>query len=392
MDNNKPKILIICDYYLPGYKSGGGMRTIVNTVDLLSEKFDFKIATRDHDGKLDKKTYTTVKINQWNDFQNSQVFYLAKSSVKILMIYKLIRQVRPEKIYTNSLFSPLAICVLILKKFNLILSADLIIAPCGELSENALKLKSLKKKVFLSLTKILKLNQNIIWKASSEREALEIKKAKGKSGITFVAPDLIPGKILENFDLSAKPEKIAGAARLVFVSRFVKIKNFKWILEFLPEISGDLIIDIYGPLEDTEYWKECSEIIKTLPKNIKVESRGSVKHEDVGKTLLNYHFFILPSLSENFGHIFLEALAAGCPLIISDKTPWKNLKNKSIGWDLNIENKEEWVSKLMYCINMDGKAYRAMSIKSRMFAEEWVNDKSIVEATENILKFSLKTH
>ena len=26
--NYKPRILIFCDFYLPGYKSGGGMRTI----------------------------------------------------------------------------------------------------------------------------------------------------------------------------------------------------------------------------------------------------------------------------------------------------------------------------------------------------------------------------
>ena len=46
----KPLILVICDYYLPGFESGGAMRTIVNMVDRLADEFRFRIVTRDHDG------------------------------------------------------------------------------------------------------------------------------------------------------------------------------------------------------------------------------------------------------------------------------------------------------------------------------------------------------
>ena len=56
------------------------------------------------------------------------------------------------------------------------------------------------------------------------------------------------------------------------------------------------------------------------------------------KNLFEYHFFILPTLGENFGHVFIEALAAGCPLIISNRTPWLELEKKGIGWDIPLEN------------------------------------------------------
>ena len=41
----KPKILVFCDFYLPGFKSGGGMWTVVNLVDRFHDRFDFFIVT-----------------------------------------------------------------------------------------------------------------------------------------------------------------------------------------------------------------------------------------------------------------------------------------------------------------------------------------------------------
>ena len=57
-------------------------------------------------------------------------------------------------------------------------------------------------------------------------------------------------------------------------------------------------------------------------------------------------------MGENFGHVFLEALAAGCPLIISNKTPWLELKEKGVGWDLPIDNGTVWRDKLNECVGV----------------------------------------
>jgi len=106
--------------------------------------------------------------------------------------------------------------------------------------------------------------------------------------------------------LSVWLRKIAGEAKMIFLSRFMRKKNFKWLLENLSQIEGKLTIDIYGPLEDETYWKECRQIIDKLPSNIKIASKGSIPHETVLATIVKYHFFILPTLGENFGHVFLE--------------------------------------------------------------------------------------
>jgi glycosyltransferase involved in cell wall biosynthesis len=186
-----------------------------------------------------------------------------------------------------------------------------------------------------------------------------------------------------------KPRKKSGQVKMIFLSRFMKKKNFKWLLENISNIRGELEIDIYGPLEDAEYWSKCEKIIATLPENIKVEAKGSVPHEEVLATLVKYHFFIMPTLGENFGHIFLESLAAGCPLIISDKTPWLNLEEKQIGWDLTLEEPEVWSEKLNYCISLDQTEYSWLSNNARQFAQTVLSDKANEEDTLRVLNYAM---
>lgn len=389
-ENKGNKILVLCDYYLPGYKSGGGMRTIVNMVDRLKNRFEFFIITRDHDGKLDRQQYTDVKINQWNRVRDADVYYLSKNNLTISKIRELILKVKPDLIYSNSYFATLTLYLLILKKLKMIPKTNLILAPCGELSEGALQLNSEKKNVFIKVSSFLDLYKNIIWKASSELEKKEIEKVKGSGGKILIAPDMLPRTIFEDFKPDIKPKKVAGEVKMVFLSRFMKKKNFKWLLENLNGIKEKLEIDIYGPLEDADYWNKCKRLIETLPKNIKIESKGSVPHEEVLPTLASYHFFIMPTLGENFGHIFLEALAAGCPLLISDKTPWLKLEEKGIGWDLSLDKPEIWIDKLNYCSALNQADYSQLSNNARKFAETVLNDKKYEEDTVKILESGLE--
>jgi glycosyltransferase involved in cell wall biosynthesis len=386
---SKPKILVLCDYYLPGYKSGGGMRTIVNMVDRMKDRFDFWIVTRDHDGTLDKKQYSSVKIDDWNNVRGAKVFYLSKKNIRISKIRELILQTKPASIYTNSYFATPTIYAVKLRKLKLIPNINIIVAPCGELSDGALQLKPGKKKLFIGFSKLSRLYRNVIWKASNDLEKAEIERVKGGSGKIFIAPDLPPKTIFDDYKQEIKPRKEKGEARLIFLSRFMRKKNFKWLLEFIAGIKGNLVIDIYGPLEDAGYWEECQKIIKTLPPNIKVEARGPIPYEKALATLFNYHFFILPTLGENFGHVFLEALAAGCPLIISDRTPWLDLEKDNIGWALPLEKREEWIETLNWCIDLDNTAYSKLSADARSFACEWLARPENEDNTLSVLSYSL---
>ncbi len=386
LKKKKPVILIFADYYLPGYKSGGGMRTIVNMVDRLKDSYDFRIVTRDHDGKPVNEKYTDVKINDWNDVRGAKVFYLSSGLSKFSKIRELILQVKPDSIYLNSFFADIGIFAVLLRKLKLVPYTNIILAPCGELSAGALSFSSGKKNFYKNLTQLARLYKDIIWKASTELEKEEIKLLKPKKAKYIIAPDMPPKHIYENYNQNLKPEKNIGEVKMVFLSRINRKKNLKWLFENLTEINGELIIDIYGPLEDIDHWNKCLPIIEKLPTNIKVNIKGSIPHDEVLDVLLKYHFFIMPTLGENFGHIFLEAMASGCPLIISNKTPWRDLESKSIGWDLPLENAKIWNDLINQCILMDQTEYKNLSANSRQFIVEWLSNEEIEKNTIKVLE------
>ena len=388
--SRKPMILIICDYYLPGFESGGAMRTIVNMTDRLGDEFDFKIITRDHDGPLNRTPYRGVRVGEWNAVGNADVYYLDASDVHMSSLRRLVKETAPAAIYVNSFFSPLTIFVLMLRRLKRIRATPVILAPEGEFSPGALSLKSVKKKLYIRAAKLLHLLKGVVWKAGSEPERRDIENVIGKRLDILVAPNMPPVMINEPYSQADKPEKAVGSANMVFLSRFMRKKNFNWLLRHLLEINGELSIDICGPVEDADYWIETQEIIKTLPPNIAIALKGPVPHDQVAATLMKYHFFILPTLGENFGHVFIEALAAGCPLVISNRTPWRDLEEKAIGWDLPLEDPDEWLATIEKCIQMPHPEFTNLSQHSRQFAKEWLTDPDLEESNRNVIRAALR--
>ncbi len=385
----RKKILVFCDYYLPGYKSGGGMRTIANMIDRLGESYDFFVVTRNHDGPFDKKPYKSVKYNEWNKLGNANVFYLEQKELTFTRFKEFIQQVNPTTIYLNSIFGKPTRLILFLKKSGFI-KQQIILAPEGELSTGAISNKPFVKRTYINSKRLLNLYNNIIWKVCSEIEKKEVEKIKGTGGEIFIAPNMSPKIILPNYQQNNKPQKHKGEAKLVFLSRFARKKNFKWFLENISQVTGQLSVDVIAPIEDEGYWQECLKLIEKLPDNISIKHVGSIPYEEALEKLVDYHFFLLPTLGENFGHVFIEGLSAGCPIIASDRTPWLNLEEKGIGWDIPLENPNLWFEILNYCLNMEQTEYSKLSEKSRNYAVNWLSDSKLAESTDAVLNFSVE--
>jgi glycosyltransferase involved in cell wall biosynthesis len=378
-----PRILFFSDYYLPGYKAGG-MRAIVNITERLQEEFEFYVITRNYDGRDDKTYYNDVKTNEWNRLKNEKVFYLSRVNLTPWKIRRLIQEVKPHVIYTNSYFSTFTINIVFLRKLRLIDNKiPLIIAPEGELLSGALKLKKFKKQIYLRIASFIGLYDDIIWRMSSEAEKNESLPYIGKRPMIMIAPNMPPKIILPEFDPEVKPTKNIGSAKFVFLSRVHPTKNLMFLIEIIKEIDSESILDIYGPLSDKSYAENCLKASEEA-RTFKVNFKGEIKHSEVAKALSNYHFFLLPTLGENFGHVIVEALAAGCPVIISDKTPWKGLSEKGIGWELPLE-KELWIEILKYCINMDDVTYKQMSLAARNFITDWLQDPEIEKLNRDVI-------
>jgi glycosyltransferase involved in cell wall biosynthesis len=84
-----------------------------------------------------------------------------------------------------------------------------------------------------------------------------------------------------------------------------------------------------------------------------------------------YDFFLLPTKGENFGYAILEAMAAGCPAIVSDRTPWRDLAQAGSGWALPLENRDAWHQVLQQCVDMGPEEHARLSTRAREYVQKW---------------------
>jgi glycosyltransferase involved in cell wall biosynthesis len=383
------KMLVFVGYFLPGYKGGGPIRTIANMADRLSDYYTFKIITLDRD-LGDIVPYPGIKQNTWNQVGEAMVYYLNPSSISWKNFKRLMENTSYDLIYLNSFFSlNFSIKPLILRKIGVInKKTPIILAPRGEFSLGAIHLKSFKKKIFLLFSKVFGLYNDIVWQASSEFEKEDIKRVMGKNKEILIAPDMPSLFNEENIDLLSF--KSSGYLKCVFLSRISPMKNLKYALELLKSVKGQVEYNIYGPIEDKNYWNECLSIIKGLPENITVTYIGVLAHHDVFKVFTKHHLFLFPTLGENFGHVIIESLTAGCPVIISDRTPWKGLEMEGVGWDLPLNKPELFQKAIQQCINMDENEFRLLSRNAKEYGINKSNDDKILEANRNLFLYAVE--
>ena len=137
------------------------------------------------------------------------------------------------------------------------------------------------------------------------------------------------------------------------------------------------MLDIVGPIEDREYWKECEAAARTLPGNVKLNVLGPMPYPETLARMQAAHFFVLPTLTENFGYVFIEALACGCPLLISDRTVWNDVSEKGSGWAVPIEDPAAWNAAIRRCLEMGQDEYAKMAKAAREHAVDWLADPQI---------------
>lgn len=383
--------MIFCDFYLPGYKSGGGTWTIAHLVERFSDRYDFFIVTRNYDGKADKRPYTTVKTDDWNTVGEAQVFYFSAKNFNQKAFAALVNDIKPDAFFLNSFFSTPVVKFLSARRKKLFPDVPLILAPCGELSKASLAVRALKKRLFLSYAKAAGLYRNIIWKATTEIERREITSVMGDDIELMIASDLAPKAILSDYNPSVKPRKEKGSVSFAFVLRLVRVKNVEFFLKRLQEIrDGNITFDLIGPLEDQEYWEEIRPLLDEMPPNVTVNVTEAMPHAQALQRVCSTHFFVSPTLSENFGYVFLEATAAGSPLLISDRTSWNDIEEHNAGWTVPLAEPEKWVEKIRYCLEMEDPEYASMSRSARKYSVEWLANPEIERDTAAVLNRALR--
>lgn len=337
------KILIVMEGFFPGQKYGGPPVSVDNLCTLMNEH-ECYIVTCNHD-MGESKVYSDIKKG-WNKRKNCEVLYLSDEEYEYKRFEKVIRELHPDIIYLQGLFQKCIIpCLMLAKKNNV----PVMLAPRGELCAGAFK-KKYKKIPYIVFLKLFGLLKNVYFQSTSDEETLAIEHFLTAQKEKVFLLNNVPS-IPENKNLDSN--KKSGQANFIFLSRIVPKKNLLAAINYMASVKGNVRFDIYGALEDENYWEECKARIDQLPQNIKVEYRGLINHDQVHDTFRKYDAFIFPTYSENFGHVIAESLMVGCPIIISDQTPWTDVSKVKGGWSIPLDNSKQYIQAIQEVIDAD---------------------------------------
>jgi len=367
----KKTIIIFIHYYLPGYESGGPVKSIANIVKHLGDEFDFRIITLGWDLK-NKTPYPHVRFDEWNNVEKAKVWYYGKTITSIPKLFLELRRLNNASIYLNSLFDPIfTFLPLLAIKLKLIHPSRLIVAPRGELSPGAIELKREKKRSYLRLVKTIGLLRNVVWHASTQIESTDIKFNIGNGQAIFNACDLS--------DLPKPFCNPLSTNSLVFISRITPKKNLAYALSTLKQVSSTIDFHIYGTVEDVTYWQECQQIISGLPKNVTVFFHGPLNPELVTLNLQKHSLFFFPTRGENYGHVIAEALCAGLPVLLSDQTPWNDAEKHGAGWIRKLDDQSEFAKAIDRFFSLSKEEKEAINENVRLYAEEKLFSKKDID-------------
>ncbi len=380
MNADSPRVVVLTHGFPPAFRIGGPARSLGAMTSLLEPAFSFRVIT----SAYDQGPELDVVADAWTRSYGATVYYCSTSRQRPWSIWRLISQTNPDVVYLNSLFDvrfsiiPLTLSRIFLKRW------PILVAPRGELSLGALGHRRHKKAAFLRLYRLLRIHQWISWHASTELESRDIIRVFGNRVSIYLARDLTVETDVPLHE-PAVPPGHESRTSLVFLSRIVPKKNLDGLLRALAIVDVPMSLTIAGPIEDKNYWSACSELIECLPPTITVSKQGIVTPDEVVPFLSGFDLFVLPTHGENFGHVILEALIAGVPVIAGRETPWSAIQAKGAGWMCDSNDIDALVDLLREFDSMPLAARNAMRNAARQLGLDAVHDESAISDTRDML-------
>lgn len=369
----KRTVLLLYPYYWPHYKAGGPVQSLYNLAATFKDQVEFYLISlnKDMDGESSE---LQLKSYVWNNGPNGEKIYTTRF-ISPFLIFKVIREVQPEVIMINGIFHwHTSFFGLLIGKM---LGHKVVISPRGMLQDWALARGKLKKRIFLKVFKWL-LRKNEVWHATDEQERRDIEKVFGLKQQIHIASN-IPRSLSEL--TSIQFPDTAGKIKLVFLSLINPNKNLHLIIEAVNQLPGKYSLDIYGPIIDKKYWDLCERKLV----NSTVSYKGPVPPWQVPQILQQYHFFILPTQGENFGHAIFDALSSGVPVLISKYTPWKEIDAQLAGMYIDLEKEDSIHDILTFISEMTASAYAEYRVGALKFAKGYLESKDVVKEYDFLL-------
>lgn len=202
------------------------------------------------------------------------------------------------------------------------LQVPYVLRPCGMLDRWSLSQKAWKKQAYAALLEGQTIRAAAALHFTAEAERVG-SRTFGSYAPAYVAPlglsrlayeDLPPpGAFRRRFPELARKQIVLFLGRLHYVKRpDLLLQAFSGLASECPEA----VLIMAGPGE-ARYVSDLQAKVQRLGMDGRVVFTGLLQGRAVQEALVDADIFVLPSLHENFGLAVAEAMAAGCPVVVS---------------------------------------------------------------------------
>ena len=339
-ESDRKRVLIVTRHYLPGYRAGANINLLANFVKHFGRHLQLYVVTLNCDA-LSQTSYTTVPTSEWiEDEQGTKIFYLPEFHINGKKWQELYRELKPDFIYLNSLFDYKFSIQWQLLKFRNKIKATLVINLGGDLAAIESGVRGFKKRCYLAFYNLLLQVKSTVYHAyNSSEKNLIFQKIKAERNIR-IAP-IMPNLLDER---PASP-KYKYPFRICCVAPIQPVSNTLFALQVLTKIQDiPISLSIIGAVLDEKYWRLCHQFIDKLHCNVEWENIEVQRADQLAGEIARHHLFFNPSYGLNWGHHIVQSLTVGTPVLISDRTPWRELTKFGIGWDLSLTKMDNFIA------------------------------------------------
>lgn len=161
---------------------------------------------------------------------------------------------------------------------------------------------------------------------------------------------VIPNGIdLNNYrNLLKSNSKINNKKIIIFVGTLSPLKGLKYLIKAMKIIHTKMENAILMIIGDGEDRKSLKELVTTLDLEKEVIFIGKIPNNDVSKYLIEADVFVLPSISEGFPNVILEAMAAGLPIVSTNVYGLSEIIiNEENGYLVEPKNPQQLANRLL---------------------------------------------
>ena len=216
------KIFITIPWFLPAFRAGGPIQSVANLVNEYKDGVSYFIFCSDVD--LNGAALDNVERDTWTPYNDhTTVWYNGPDQISDHLV-KQAEIIKPDIIFIIGLFSwhynivPMIFCK----------SPKKILSSRGMLHPGGLSQKKLKKKVYLTLFKLLEYHYKVHFHATDEDERTFISNYFGT-----VAKVSVAGNFPNKIGYLPVAAKLSGELKLVSVALISPMKNILQVLQAL---------------------------------------------------------------------------------------------------------------------------------------------------------------